>query len=104
MKESKLQIGYKAYWESSVEDDNGEVILDKVLALGLTLKEYELCKEWYYLYSDLTRNDSVMYGCECGCGGDSLDYDYEVERDAEIQEEMSTIEALLGEAPDMYWS
>ena len=103
MKESKLQIGYRAYYESSVEDDNGETIPSKVLELGLTLEEYELCKQWYYLHSDLTRNDSVRYGCDCGCGGDSLDLDYEDKRDKEIREEMYLIEKRLGEAPAM-WS
>ena len=102
--ESKLQIGYRAYYESSVEDDNGEVIQEKVTALGLTLEEYQLCKDWYYLYSDLHRNDSVRYGCDCGCGGDSLDLEYEAEQDYRIEKRMKKIEAQLGEAPvDNAW-
>ena len=97
--ESKLQIGYRAYYEGSVEDDNGEVIQEKVTALGLTLEEYQLCKDWYYLYSDLHRNDSVRYGCDCGCGGDSLDLEYEAEQDYRIEKRMKKIEEQLGEAP-----
>lgn len=96
--ESKLQIGYRAYYEGSVEDDNGEVIPEKVIALGLTLAEYQLCKDWYYLYSELHRNDSVQYGCDCGCGGDSLDLDWEGEEDDRISKEMQDIEEILGEA------
>lgn len=98
-KESKLQIGYRAYYEGSVEDDNGEVIPEKVTALGLTLEEYQLCKDWYYLYSDLHRNDSVRYGCDCGCGGASLDLEYEAEQDEYIEKRMKEIEEQLGEAP-----
>ena len=102
--ESKLQIGYQAYYESSVEDDNGEVIQEKVTALGLTLEEYQLCKDWYYLYRALNRNDSVIYGCDCGCGGDSLDLEYEAEQDYRIEKRMKKIEAQLGEAPvDNAW-
>ena len=97
--ESKLQIGYQAYYEGSVEDDNGEVIQEKVTALGLTLEEYQLCKDWYYLYRDLHRNDSVRYGCDCGCGGDSLDLEYEAEQDEYIEKRMKEIEEQLGEAP-----
>lgn len=97
--ESRLQIGYQAYNEGSVEDDNGEVIPEKVLALDLTLEEYQLCKDWYYLYSDLHRNDSVRYGCDCGCGGDSLDFEYEAEQDEHIEKRMKEIEEQLGEAP-----
>ena len=97
--ESKLQIGYRAYYESSVEDDNGEVIQEKVTALGLTLEEYQLCIDWYYLYSDLHRNDSVRYGCDCGCGGDSLDFEYEAEQDEYIEKRMKEIEEQLGDAP-----
>ena len=95
MKESKLHIGYRAYYESSVEDDNGETIPSKVLELGLTLEEYELCKQWYYLHSDLTRNDSVRYGCACGCGGSNLDLDYEGELDDKILKRMKSIEKIL---------
>ena len=102
MKESKLQIGYRAYYESSVEDDNGETIPSKVLELGLTLEEYELCKQWYYLHSDLTRNDTVRYGCDCGCGGDSLDWDYEDEMEAQALDEMDRVEKLLGTPPEEY--
>ena len=97
--ESKLQIGYRAYYEGSVEYDNGEVIPEKVIALGLTLAEYQLCKDWYYLYSELHRNDSVRFGCDCGCGGDSLDLDWEGEEDDRISKEMQDIEEILGEAP-----
>ena len=97
--ESKLQIGYQAYYEGSVEDDNGEVIQEKVTALGLTLEEYQLCIDWYDLYSDLHRNDSVRYGCDCGCGGDSLDLEYEAEQDEYIEKRMKEIEEQLGEAP-----
>ncbi len=95
MKESKLQIGYRAYYESSVEDDNGETTPSKVLELGLTLEEYELCKQWCYLHSDLTRNDSVRYGCDCGCGGSDLDLDYEGELDDSILKRMKSIEKIL---------
>ena len=96
---SKLQSGYRAYYEGTVEDDNGDVIPEKVTALGLTLEEYQLCKDWYYLYSDLHRNDSVRYGCDCGCGGDSLDFEYEAEQDEYIEKRMKEIEEQLGEAP-----
>ena len=97
--ESKLQIGYQAYYDGSVEDDNGEVIPEKVAALGLTLEEYQLCKDWYYLYSDLHRNDSVRYGCDCGCGGSDLDFEYEAEQDEHIEKRMREIEEQLGDAP-----
>lgn len=97
--ESKLQIGYQAFYEGSVEDGNGEVIQEKVTALGLTLEEYQLCKDWYYLYSDLHRNDTVRYGCDCGCGGDSLDFEYEAEKYEYIEKCMKEIEEQLGEAP-----
>lgn len=99
MKESKLQIGYQAYYDGSVEDDNGETIPEKVLEIGLTLEEYQLCKDWYHLYSDLHRNDSVRYGCDCGCGGDSLDFEYEAEQDEHIEKRMREIEEQLGDAP-----
>ena len=98
-KESKLQIGYRAYYEGIVEDDNGETIHDKVLSLGLSLREYQLCKDWYYLYNELHRNDTVNYGCGCGCGGDSLDLDYEDEEDDRILKEMQEIEEKLGLPP-----
>ena len=97
--ESKLQIGYQAYYESSVEDDHGEVIQEKVTALGLTLEEYQLCIDWYDLYSDLHRNDSVRYGCDCGCGGSDLDFEHEAEQDHHIEKRMKEIEEQLGEAP-----
>ena len=97
--ESKLQIGYQAFYVGSVEDDNGDVIPERVLVLGLTLEEYQLCKEWYYLHSDLHRNDTVLYGCECGCGGDSLDFEYEAEQDEIIEKRMQEIEEQLGDAP-----
>ena len=102
IKESKLQIGYRAYYEGSVEDDNGDVVPEKVIALGLTLGEYQLCKDWYYLHSELHRNDTVLYGCECGCGGDSMDLDWEDEEDDRILKEMQDIEDRLGEVPSMY--
>ena len=97
--ESKLQIGYQAFYEGTVEDDNGEVIQEKVTALGLTLEEYQLCKDWYYLYNDLHRNDTVLYGCDCGCGGSNLDFEYEAEQDEYIEKRMLEIEEQLGEAP-----
>ena len=78
------------------------VIHDKVLSLGLSLCEYQLCKDWDYLYIKLHRNDTVNYGCDCGCGGDSLDWDYEDEMEAQALEEMDRIEKLLGTPPEGY--
>ena len=44
----------------------------------------------------------VRYGCDCGCGGDSLDWDYEGEMEAQALEEMDKIEKLLGTPPEEY--
>lgn len=99
---SKLQIGIAAYYEGSVEDDNGQTVLDKILNLGLTLEEYELCKEWIYSYNDYHANDTVRYGCNCGCGGDSLNFEYEAQREDNAAKEMYRIEVLLGSPSEEY--
>ena len=97
---TKLQIGLEAYYEGDMYDEEtGNLRHESVYELGLTLEEYQLCIDWYYLYSDLHRNDSVRYGCDCGCGGDSLDFEYEAEQDEYIEKCMKEIEEQLGEAP-----
>ena len=99
---SKLEVGVTAYYTGLVEDDYGDTITEKVEELGLTLEEYQLCKDWSYLHFELHRNDTVMYGCDCGCGGDYLDLDEEDERDREIEKEMVLIEEKLGKFDDFY--
>ena len=45
---------------------------------------------------------NVLSYCDCGCGGDSLDLDWEDEEDERIEKEIMVIEEKLGEAPSMY--
>ena len=94
---SKLQIGIKAYYEGDVYDEEtGKLIHEEVFKLGLTLEEYDLCIRWLGNYEDLHRNDTVIYGCDCGCGGDSVDWDDDLEMCEFAEKEMERIEGLLG--------
>lgn len=96
---SKLQIGVQAYYDGSFEDDNGEFIESKLIQSGLTLDEFQLCKEWIYAYNTYHENDYVRYGCDCGCGGDSLDIEAEEEKEDDALEKMRDIELKLGTPP-----
>lgn len=97
---TKLQIGIKAYYDGEVYDyETGNLIEEEVINLGLTLEEYNLCLQWLGHYSDYHQNDTVIYGCDCGCGGDSMDIE-----DVDYMEEfalgeMQKIEDILGEPP-----
>lgn len=100
---TKLQIGLEAYYEGDLYDEEtGNLIPEAVLELGLTLDEFDLCICWLEAYQDCHDNDTVIYGCDCGCGGDSLDWDYEEEKEALALEEMDKIEKLLGTPPKGY--
>ena len=100
---SKLQIGLTAYYEGDMYDEEtGNLIPEAVTQLGLTLDEFDLCIRWLGAYQDYHANDTVLYGCDCGCGGDSLDLDYEDEMEAQALEEMDKIEKLLGTPPEEY--
>ncbi len=98
---SKLEIGLTAYYEGDMYDEEtGNLIPEAVTQLGLTLDEFDLCIRWLEAYQDYHANDTVRYGC--GCGGDSLDWDYEDEMEAQSLEEMDRIEKLLGIPPEEY--
>ena len=100
---SKLQIGLTAYYEGDMYDEEtGNLIPEAVTQLGLTLDEFDLCIRWLEAYQDYHDNDTVRYGCDCGCGGDSLDWDYEEEKEALAIKEMDRIEKLLGTPPEEY--
>ncbi len=100
---SKLEIGLTAYYEGDMYDEEtGNLIPEAVTQLGLTLDEFDLCIRWLGAYQDYHANDTVRYGCDCGCGGDSLDWDYEDEMEAQALEEMDRIEKLLGTPPEEY--
>ena len=73
---TKLQIGLEAYYEGDMYDEEtGNLRHESVYELGLTLEEYNLCIAWLGAYQDYHRNDTVLYGCDCGCGGGSLDWE-----------------------------
>ena len=96
---SKLQIGLTAYYEGDMYDEEtGNLIPEAVTQLGLTLDEFDLCIRWLGAYQDYHANDTVRYGCDCGCGGSNLDY--EEEKEALALEEMDRIEKLLGTPPE----
>lgn len=98
---SKLQVGLTAYYEGDIYDEEtGNLIPEAVTQLGLTLDEFDLCISWLRAYQDYHANDTVRYGCDCGCGGDSLDWDYEDEMEVQALEEMDKIEKLLGTPPE----
>ena len=95
---TKLQIGLEAYYEGGMYDEEtGNLRQEAVFDLGLTLEEYNLCIAWLGAYQDYHRNDTVLYGCDCGCGGSNLDLDYEGELETQALEEMERIENILGE-------
>ncbi len=100
---SKLQIGLTAYYDGELYDEEtGTLIPENVSKLGLSLDDIDLCMQWLGAYLDYHANDTVRYGCDCGCGGDSLDWDYEDEMEAQALEEMDRIEKLLGIPPEEY--
>ena len=100
---SKLQSGLTAYYEGDVYDEEtGNLIPEYVTQLGLTLDEFDLCMRWLEAYQDYHANDTVRYGCDCGCGGDSLDREYEYDMEEQALEEMDRIEKLLGTPPEEY--
>ena len=95
---TKLQIGLEAYYEGGMYDEEtGNLRHESVYEIGLTLEEYNLCIAWLGAYQDYHRNDTVLYGCDCRCGGDSLDWDSEDELETQALEEMERIEKILGE-------
>lgn len=69
-----------------------------------TLKDNNISEEEYNLYVELAelqrayhRNDTVIFGCDCGCGGDFLDYEYEENYDKEIESQIKDIESKLNQ-------
>ena len=100
---SKLQTGLTAYYNDELYDEEtGTIIPENVSKLGLSLDDIYLCMQWLKAYQDYHANDTVRYGCDCGCGGDSLDWDYEDEMEAQALDEMDRIEKLLGIPPEEY--
>ena len=100
---SKLQIGLTAYYDGELYDEEtGNLIPENVSKLGLSLDDIDLCMRWLGAYQDYHANDTVRYGCDCGCGGDSLDWEYEDEMESQALEEMDRIEKLLGTPPEEY--
>ena len=98
---SKLQIGLTAYYDGELYDEEtGNLIPENVSKLGLSLDDIDLCMQWLGAYQDYHANDTVRYGCDCG--GDSLDWEYEDEMEAQALEEMDRIEKLLGTPPEEY--
>lgn len=98
-----LQIGLTAYYDGELYDEEtGDIIPENVSKLGLTLDDIDLCIQWLDAYQDYHANDTVRYGCDCGCGGDTLDWDYEDKMKAQALEEMNRIEKLLGTPPEEY--
>ena len=95
---TKLQIGLEAYYEGGMYDEEtGNLRQESVYEIGLTLEEYNLCIARLGAYQDYHRNATVLYGCDCRCGGDSLDWDSEDELETQALEEMERIEKILGE-------
>ena len=98
-----LQIGLTAYYDGELYDEEtGNLIPANVSKLGLSLDDIDLCMQWLEAYQDYHANDTVRYGCDCGCGGDTLDWDYEDKMKAQTLEEMNRIEKLLGTPPEKY--
>ena len=96
-----LQIGLTAYYDGELYDEEtGNLIPENVSKLGLSLDDIDLCMQWLEAYQDYHANDTVRYGCDCGCGGDTLDWDYEDKMKAQALEEMNRIEKLLGTPPE----
>ena len=94
---SKLQIGLTAYYDGELYDEEtGNLIPENVSKLGLSLDDIDLCMRWLGAYQDYHANDTVRYGCDCGCGGSNLDLDYEGELDDKILKRMKSIEKILG--------
>lgn len=96
---SKLQIGIQAYYDGSFEDDNGAIIEQLVIDAGLTMEDYSLCREWLSAYNDYHMYDTVIYGCDCGCGGDSMDLDDVEYMEDNARQKMNDIELKLGKPP-----
>ena len=100
---SKLQVGLTAYYEGDMYDEEtGNLIPENVSKLGLSSDDIDLCMQWLEACQDYHANDTVRYGCDCECGGESLDWDYEEEKEALALEEMDRIEKLLGTPPEEY--
>jgi hypothetical protein len=98
-----LQIGLTAYYDGELYDEEtGTLIPENVSKLGLSLDDIDSCMQWLGAYQDYHANDTVRYGCDCGCGGDTLDWDYEDKMKAQALEEMNRIEKLLGTPPEEY--
>lgn len=98
-----LQIGLTAHYDGELYDEEtGNLIPENVSKLGLSSDDIDLCMQWLEAYQDYYANDTVRYGCDCGCGGDTLDWDYEDKMKAQALEEMNRIEKLLGTPPEEY--
>ena len=98
-----LQIGLTAYYDGELYDEEtGTLIPENVSKLGLSLDDIDLCMQWLGAYQAYHANDTVRYGCDCGCGGDTLDWDYEDKMKAQALEEMDRIEKILGTPPEEY--
>lgn len=97
---TKLQIGIKGYYDGDFEDDDGRDIESAIIASGLTLAEYQLCKDYVSAHQDYHAYDTVNYGCDCGCGGDSMDLDEVEEMENSAIKRMNEIANQLGLPPD----
>lgn len=96
---SKLQKGLQAYYEQGYTYDYTEAgvfIIGDLSKIGLTEEEFLMCLRYDELYGELHENDTVIAGCDCGCGGDSIDWEQEDDRCESILEAMQEIENVLG--------
>lgn len=66
-------------------------LLNQLREKNLSVEDHNKYVRFVEIQEELNRNDSVRYGCDCGCGGDSLDYDYETEYDNQLSEELVEI-------------
>lgn len=96
---SKLQLGIQSYYDGSFEDDNGAIIEQLVIDGGLTMEEYNLCIQWLSAYNDFHMYDTVIFGCDCGCGGDSMDTIAVEKMEVAALENMKNIQLKLGAPP-----
>lgn len=72
-------------------------LLEKLEGLNLSEEDYNLWVQLKDSENSLQRNDTVKYGCDCGCGGDSLDWYYEEDYDAQLTKDIEEIEKVLSE-------
>lgn len=92
-----IQMNDDGEYDENIEIQNSNIERIKSILIdnNLTIEDYNKLAMIKDLTYELGRNDTVNCGCDCGCGGDSLDWDEEFRLDEDYREQIQELEECL---------